>query len=88
MSGRDSGSSVERGRPFEELVMPLAASLTLGLAPFVPEPHAVGKIRWVAGGAEGMAAMDFFDLAMHGVPWLWLMWTVARLARPTKGMSS
>ena len=40
----------------------LLASLTLGLAPFVPEPHLFGKIRWVLGGAEGMAGQDWFDL--------------------------
>ncbi|MBK8700558.1 MAG: hypothetical protein IPN29_13920 [Saprospiraceae bacterium] len=45
-------------------------ALTLGLAPFVPEPHIWGKLKWVAGGAEGMKAMDYFDLAMHGLPWL------------------
>lgn len=55
------------------LATPLVASLTLGLAPFVPEPHVVGKIRWVAGGAVGMGAMDWFDLALHGAPWVWLL---------------
>lgn len=55
------------------LLMPLFASLTLGLAPFVPEPHLVGKLRWVIGGANGMALMDWADLAMHGAPWLWLL---------------
>lgn len=49
------------------------ASLTLGLAPFVPEPHIVGKLRWVAGGAHGMQAMDYFDLLFHGAPWLLLL---------------
>jgi len=47
--------------------------LTLGLAPFVPEPHIIGKLRWVAGGAEGMQAMDYFDLLLHGFPWLLLL---------------
>ncbi|WP_421896504.1 hypothetical protein [Marinoscillum sp.] len=27
-------------------------SLTLGLAPFVPEPHVWGKIQWVLGGSR------------------------------------
>ncbi len=56
----------------QQLTMPLLASLTLGLAPFVPEPHIVGKLRWVAGGANGMQAMDYFDLILHGSPWVWL----------------
>ena len=51
----------------------LMLSLTLGLAPFVPEPHIVGKIRWVWGGAVDMAPMDYFDLFLHGAPWVFLM---------------
>ena len=54
------------------LIPPLLACLTLGLAPFVPEPHIVGKLRWVAGGAVGMAPQDWLDLVLHGFPWLWL----------------
>ncbi len=53
-------------------VLPLLASLTLGLAPFAPEPHLLGKLRWVAGGAVGMGPMDWFDLVFHGAPWVWL----------------
>lgn len=48
----------------------LMASLTLGLAPFVPEPHLFGKIRWIFGGAVGMKAIDWFDFLLHGTPWL------------------
>ncbi len=62
------------------LPVALMASLTLGLAPFAPEPHVVGKLRWVAGGAVGMGPMDWFDLAMHGAPWVWLAVEVALLA--------
>ncbi len=51
----------------------LLASLTLGLAPFTPEPHVWGKIKWVAGGAKGMAGIDWFDLFLHGTPWLLLL---------------
>ena len=47
--------------------------LTLGLAPFVPEPHIWGKIRWIAGGAKGMAAMDWFDFLFHAIPWILLI---------------
>lgn len=47
--------------------------LTLGLAPFFPEPHIWGKLRWVAGGAKGMSAMDWFDIFFHGIPWLLLI---------------
>ena len=51
----------------------IALCLTLGLAPFVPEPHIWGKLRWVAGGARGMETMDWFDLLFHGLPWLLLL---------------
>jgi hypothetical protein len=47
--------------------------LTLGLAPFFPEPHILGKIRWLAGGAAGMSAMDYFDVLLHGFPFILLI---------------
>jgi hypothetical protein len=51
----------------------LMACLTLGLAPFVPEPHVWGKLKWVMGGAIGMQPIDWFDLLMHGTPFLLLI---------------
>ncbi|MDX2283918.1 MAG: hypothetical protein NW241_07130 [Bacteroidia bacterium] len=60
----------------------LLLSLTLGLAPFFPEPHVWGKLRWVLGGAAGMQLIDWFDLLMHGAPWLLLgRWAVLSLVR-------
>ena len=50
---------------WNDWTMVIMASLTLGLAPFVPEPHILGKIRWIAGGAEGMSLMDWGDFFMH-----------------------
>ena len=47
--------------------------LTLGLAPFTPEPHIVADIRWVLGGAVVMTPMNWFDLLMHGTPFLLLI---------------
>ena len=47
--------------------------LTLGLAPFFPEPHIVGKLKWIAGGAVGMQPMDWFDVVLHGFPWILLL---------------
>lgn len=52
--------------------------LTLGLAPFVPEPHIWGKLKWVAGGGVGMGVMDWLDLLMHGAPFLLLIGLVVR----------
>lgn len=42
--------------------------VTLGLAPFSPEPHIWGKIKWIQGGAIGMELMGWFDTLLHGVP--------------------
>jgi hypothetical protein len=51
----------------------LILSLTLGLAPFFPEPHIWGKLKWIAGGAKGMKGMDWFDVVLHGTPWVLLI---------------
>ncbi len=55
----------------------LLACLTLGLAPYTPEPHIVGKLRWVIGGAAGMQWIDWGDLLFHAIPWLLLLRLVA-----------
>ncbi|MEZ4794161.1 MAG: hypothetical protein R2773_01580 [Flavobacteriaceae bacterium] len=47
--------------------------LTLGLAPYAPEPHIWGKLKWMAGGAVGMKPMDYFDLLLHAAPFLLLI---------------
>lgn len=47
--------------------------LTLGLAPFFPEPHIVGKVNWILGGAVGMQPIDWFDVVLHGFPWVLLL---------------
>lgn len=47
--------------------------LTLGLAPFFPEPHLWGKLKWIAGGAQGMTLKDWFDVLLHGLPFLLLI---------------
>ncbi len=50
----------------------LIFSLTLGLAPWSP-PHIIGKVKWLLGGAVGMQPMDWFDLVLHGTPWVLLV---------------
>lgn len=50
--------------------------LTLGLSPFFPEPHILGKIRWIAGGAVGMEWLDWFDFFLHGLPWVYLLYVL------------
>ena len=44
-----------------------------GLAPFVPEPHIWGKLKWIAGGAVGMGGIDWLDTLFHGLPWVLLI---------------
>jgi hypothetical protein len=60
--------------------MPALASLTLGLAPFLPVPHVIEKISWLVTG-HPMRPIDWFDLALHGAPWVWLGVTVAGVLR-------
>jgi len=66
------------------LLLSLVAALTLGLAPFFPEPHLFEKIRWLLGGAEGMKLMDWFDFILHGSPWVWLIVEIGRLVSRRK----
>ncbi len=63
----------------------LLASLTLGLAPFTPEPHVWGKLRWVFGGAVGMTPMDWFDLFFHGFPFIFLIISLILKLKERKG---
>lgn len=44
--------------------------VTLGLAPFNP-PHVIEKLTMLAGGTL-VKPVDWFDLILHGTPWLLL----------------
>lgn len=46
--------------------------LTLGLAPFLPEPHIWEKLKMLAAG-ELHKPIDIFDLLLHGIPWVLLI---------------
>lgn len=50
----------------------LVLCLTLGLAPFVPEPHVWEKIKMLLTGTL-TKGVDIFDLAMHGLPFVLLL---------------
>jgi hypothetical protein len=56
----------------------LVLALTLGLAPFVPEPHLWEKLKLLAAG-QLVRPIDIFDLLLHGVPWLLLLAKLGRL---------
>lgn len=57
----------------------ILASLTLGLAPFFPEPHIVEKLRMLVQG-QLTRPIDIGDLLMHAAPWLLLMAKLLRMA--------
>lgn len=54
----------------------LLLCLTLGLAPFSPEPHIWGKLKWLFGGGKGMQLIDWFDIFLHGSPFVLLIWVI------------
>jgi hypothetical protein len=47
----------------------LLVCATLGLAPFVPEPHIWEKLKMLVAG-DLVRPLDMFDLLFHGLPWL------------------
>lgn len=58
--------------------------LTLGLAPFVPEPHIWEKLKMLAKGTL-TRPIDIFDMLFHAVPWL-LLFAKAMRAAVGKGV--
>lgn len=50
----------------------IIACLTLGLAPFVPQPHIWEKLQMLAKG-ELVRPIDWFDFVLHGAPWALLI---------------
>ena len=61
------------------LNLAILASLTLGLAPFFPEPHIWEKLKMLAAGTL-VRPLDWFDLLLHATPWLVLIAKLARMA--------
>ncbi len=55
----------------------ILASLTLGLAPFFPEPHIWQKLKMMRAGTL-QKPIDIFDFLMHAAPFALL---VAKLVR-------
>jgi hypothetical protein len=55
--------------PYSVLII---ASLTLGLAPFTPQPHLYEKLVMLSEGAL-TRGVDIFDLLFHAAPWLLLL---------------
>ena len=62
------------------LTLFVVAALTLGLAPFLPEPHLWEKLKMLAT-SELARPIDIFDLIPHATPWVLLDIKVARSVR-------
>ena len=63
-------------------LLAIVLCLTLGLAPFVPEPHIVEKLRMLVKGTL-TRPLDIFDLVLHAAPFILLaikLWLMARRA--------
>jgi len=69
----------------DQLPLPLllVAALTLGLAPFVPEPHIWEKLKMLAAGTLQRPS-DIFDLLFHGIPWLLLLLKLGLMVWPPR----
>lgn len=57
-----------QGLPWELVIL---ACLTLGLAPFAP-PHILEKLEMLFAG-KLVRPIDWFDLFLHGAPWIVLL---------------
>ena len=55
-------------------------ALTLGLAPFVPQPHVLEKLAMLLDGSLSRP-VDIFDLFLHGTPWILLGIKLLRLGK-------
>lgn len=60
------------------LVVLILLSLTLGLAPFTPQPHLFEKTAMLFSG-ELIRPIDLFDLIMHGSPMVLLCMKIVRI---------
>ena len=67
----------------QPLIIFVIAALTLGHAPFVPEPHLWEKLKMLMAGTLSRP-LDIFDLLLHAAPWALLILKLYRqkLAKP------
>ena len=68
----------------QSLLLFVLLALTLGLAPFVPEPHVWQKLKMLAAGSLHKP-IDIFDLVLHGTPWVLLLLKLYRIATQRTG---
>ncbi len=62
------------------LPMIVLVCLTLGLAPFFPEPHIWEKLKMLLAGTL-VKPLDMFDLLMHGTPFVVVALELGRMKR-------
>ncbi|MGD9918803.1 MAG: RND transporter [Paenirhodobacter sp.] len=69
----------------DSIPLPFAflAALTLGLAPFTPEPHIWEKLKMLAAGTLARP-IDIFDLCLHAAPWILLIAKLITLLLPAR----
>jgi hypothetical protein len=67
----------------QPLILFLIIALTLGLSPFVPEPHLWEKLKMLANGTL-VKPIDILDLLLHATPWVLLGIKLYRMARPAR----
>ena len=60
----------------------VAVAIWLALAPFVPEPHLIEKLRMLASGTL-RRPIDIFDLVYHLAPIVVLVLKLIRLSQLT-----
>jgi hypothetical protein len=65
---------------FVPLPVAIVLCLTLGLAPFFPEPHVVEKLRFLVEGRLNRP-IDIFDLLMHALPFALVAAKLAMMVR-------
>ncbi len=66
------------------LVLLVVLAVWMAIAPIVPEPHLIEKIRMLSQG-ELTRPLDIFDLCLHSAPLLLLGWRLWRQYGPKAG---
>ncbi len=61
------------------LLYAVIAAATLGLAPFVPEPHIWQKLKMIKAGTL-KRPLDIFDFLLHAAPFVVLVAKLVQMA--------
>ncbi len=58
---------------YQGIVLWVFLTISLGLAPYFPEPHIWQKLTLLGDPSVSFGLVDWFDFGMHGLPWLGLI---------------